>query len=88
MPVKLNRMGKMIKDRIDKLSDSEKRDRNAVFNAMGGAMEEYIALLLAQITISIGPTPNLGTTTSLGSPTAPGQAPITLLLPPPGGYFK
>jgi hypothetical protein len=87
MPVKLNKMGRMIKDRVDALSVKEKRDRNAIYNAMGDAMEDYFAELLAQLTITVAPTPALQTTTSPTAPTGPAPQPV-VLVSPPGGYFK
>jgi hypothetical protein len=77
----------MIKSRIDALSNEQKKDRDAVFGAMGVAVEDYIKELLAQLTIVVGPTPGLQTTTTPGNPTGPAAAPVPLI-PPPGGYFK
>lgn len=88
MALKLGNLGAMRKAAIDALSDEQKRDRDAVFKADGDAMEAYIALLLAQLQMFIGPSPGLQTTTGPGAPTGPAPTPVTPVAAPPGGYFK
>lgn len=84
MPTKLGTCGRLLKDAVDALSDEEKRDRDAIYAALGRGLEEYIDVLLAQLVIVIPPVPGLGTTTTPGNPTGPGPAPVPL----PPGVFK
>lgn len=72
----------MIKASVDALTDETKKDREAVFQAIGDGVETYIATLLAQLIITIPPTPGLGLTTTPGNPTGPGA--IAIL--PPGRF--
>ncbi len=88
MALKLGNLGAMRKAAIDALSDEEKRDREKVFKADGDAMEQYIANLLVQLQMAIGPSPGLQSTTALGAPTGPSPSPVTPVIAPPGGFFK
>lgn len=79
MPLKIpSACGRLMKSKVDALSIEQKRDRNAVFNAMGQGVEEYVQQLLLQLVVVIPPTPGLGTTTTPGNPTGPGPVPIPL----------
>lgn len=88
MALTLGNLGARRKAAIDALSDEEKKDRDKVFKADGDAMEAYIAELLQQLQMAIGPSPGLQTTTALGAPTGPAASPSTPVIAPPGGYFR
>jgi hypothetical protein len=75
-----------MKSAVDSLSDEQKKDRDAVYKALGSAIERYIETLLNQLVIVIPPTPALGISVPglSGGPTLPGPAPVPL----PPGVFK
>lgn len=69
--------GSLMKLAVDKLTDESKKDRQAVFNALGEGIEKYIETVFA--TLILMPVPGLGTIVlPPGSPTAPGPAPVPI----------
>ena len=74
MALKLGNCGRLMKASVDALSDEQKKDRDAIYKALGDAIESYVQALLLQL--QVGPTPGLGTTTTPGTPTGPGPLPI------------
>lgn len=78
MALKLNKAGKMIRGAVDALSNAQKRDRTALYNAIGKAVEQYCEDWAKQLKLTVPPTPGLGTSTAPGNPTAPGPAPVIL----------
>lgn len=76
MPLKLNQCGNLLRAKLDALTPEQASNPQKVTEAMGAAIEAYVEQLLLQLTVTIPPTPGFGTTTSPGSPTAPGPAPL------------
>lgn len=84
--LKLGGLGAKIKAAITNLSDEQKKDRDAVFKAMGDSIEAHLEALLRQLTITVPPLPGLGSSLSGvgGGPTLPGPAPVVI----PAGSLK
>lgn len=78
MPMTKEALGAAMQGAIDALSDDQKKDRKAVFEAMAGAIIEHIQL---NMVITLQPTAiGLQSVVSLGAPTGPPVAPIPLSL--------
>lgn len=63
-----------MKAAVDQLTDTQKQDRVAVFDALGSGLEDYVADVIRSLVLN--PTPALQVSTTPGSPTAPAPAPI------------
>ncbi len=77
MALKLGNCGRLMKAAVDALSDEQKKDRDAIYTALGDAIENYVQTLLLQL--QVGPVPGLGTYVVPPAgpvPTGPGLAPI------------
>lgn len=75
MSLRLNVCGELMKRAVDQLTLEDKKNRDAVYKALGDGIEEYIETWIKQLLLM--PTPGLGTVVlPPGSPTGPGPVPI------------
>ncbi len=78
MPMNGDLLGKELMAAIDALSDEQKKDRAAVFKAMGGAFVKHVHLNAGIVAVTVLP----------GLATGPGGGPVAGALSLPPGSIK